>query len=104
MDIAPPRIAETAAAPPPNRRGRADQVIWRLHGGERSLLFGAAGRSHRPGRPQRAGKTTTLRCLAGIIPPTRGTVRIGGFDLATQPVEAKRRLASSPMNRGCSII
>ena len=43
--------------------------------------------------PNGAGKTTTLRCLAGIIPPTRGTVRICGFDLAQQPIEAKRRLA-----------
>ena len=43
--------------------------------------------------PNGAGKTTTLRCLAGIIPATRGTVRIGGFDLARAPIEAKRRLA-----------
>ena len=43
--------------------------------------------------PNGAGKTTTLRCLAGIIPPTRGTLRVGGFDLATQPIDAKRRLA-----------
>jgi ABC-2 type transport system ATP-binding protein len=43
--------------------------------------------------PNGAGKTTTLRCLAGIIPPTRGAVRICGFDLARQPIEAKRRLA-----------
>jgi ABC-2 type transport system ATP-binding protein len=43
--------------------------------------------------PNGAGKTTTLRCLAGIIPPTRGSVRIAGFDMASQPIEAKRRLA-----------
>src|SRR5271170_2906222 len=43
--------------------------------------------------PNGAGKTSTLRCLAGIIPPTRGSVRICGFDMATQPIEAKRRLA-----------
>jgi ABC-2 type transport system ATP-binding protein len=35
--------------------------------------------------PNGAGKTTTLRCLAGIIPPTRGTVRICGHDLAQDP-------------------
>lgn len=46
--------------------------------------------------PNGAGKTTTLRCLAGIIPPTRGTVRIGGFDIARNPIEAKRRLAFFP--------
>jgi ABC-2 type transport system ATP-binding protein len=43
--------------------------------------------------PNGAGKTTTLRCLAGIIPATRGSVRICGRDLATQTIEAKRRLA-----------
>jgi ABC-2 type transport system ATP-binding protein len=43
--------------------------------------------------PNGAGKTSTLRCLAGIIPPSRGTIRICGHDMATNPVEAKRRLA-----------
>jgi ABC-2 type transport system ATP-binding protein len=43
--------------------------------------------------PNGAGKTTTLRCLAGIIPPTRGTVRICGQDMGTNPVGAKRQLA-----------
>lgn len=43
--------------------------------------------------PNGAGKTTTLRCLSGIIPPTRGTIRICGHDLVAQPVAAKRQLA-----------
>lgn len=43
--------------------------------------------------PNGAGKTTTLRCLAGIIPPTRGAVRIGGHDLAGDPISAKKELA-----------
>jgi ABC-2 type transport system ATP-binding protein len=43
--------------------------------------------------PNGAGKTTTLRCLAGIIPPARGTIRVCGHDLATQPIPAKKELA-----------
>ena len=46
--------------------------------------------------PNGAGKTTTLRCVTGIIPPTAGRVRIAGFDLMAQPIEAKRRLAFVP--------
>lgn len=43
--------------------------------------------------PNGAGKTTTLRCLAGIIPPTRGVMRVVGHDLAAQPIPAKKQLA-----------
>jgi ABC-2 type transport system ATP-binding protein len=46
--------------------------------------------------PNGAGKTTTLRCLAGIIPPTRGTIRICGHELATDPIGAKKELAFFP--------
>jgi ABC-2 type transport system ATP-binding protein len=43
--------------------------------------------------PNGAGKTTTLRCLAGIIPPSRGTIRVGGHDIGRDPIEAKKLLA-----------
>lgn len=46
--------------------------------------------------PNGAGKTTTLRCLVGILRPTSGRVRIGGSDLAVDPVAAKRQLAWMP--------
>jgi len=46
--------------------------------------------------PNGAGKTTTLRCIAGILPPNAGLIRLGGFDLVTQPVESRRRLAFMP--------
>src|SRR5712692_1517755 len=39
-----------------------------------------------------AGKTTTLRMLCGLIRPTAGTALIDGFDVFTQPLEAKGRL------------
>ena len=46
--------------------------------------------------PNGAGKTTTLRCLGGILRPTRGTIRIGGHDLVAAPVAAKKLLAFLP--------
>jgi len=46
--------------------------------------------------PNGAGKTTTLRAIAGIIPPTRGRIRIGGHDVATDPLPAKRKLGYIP--------
>ena len=46
--------------------------------------------------PNGAGKTTTLRCLAGIIAPTKGTVAIAGHDIQKDPVPGKRALAFIP--------
>lgn len=46
--------------------------------------------------PNGAGKTTTLRCLAGIIAPTRGSVSIAGHDIQKDSIEAKRALAFIP--------
>jgi ABC-2 type transport system ATP-binding protein len=46
--------------------------------------------------PNGAGKTTTMRMIAGILRPTEGTVKVAGFDLARQPMEAKQRLGFIP--------
>ena len=46
--------------------------------------------------PNGAGKTTTIRCIASLLRPTAGRVRIGGFDLETSPEDAKRALAYVP--------
>jgi ABC-2 type transport system ATP-binding protein len=46
--------------------------------------------------PNGAGKTTTLRSLVGIIRPTRGTIRICGHDLDSDPIAAKQQLAFIP--------
>lgn len=45
-----------------------------------------------------AGKTTTLQTLAGITRPSHGEVLIDGYDIAKQPLRAKRCLGYIPDN------
>ena len=46
--------------------------------------------------PNAAGKTTTIRILAGLMKPTAGRARIAGFDVQLEPIEARRRMAYVP--------
>jgi ABC-2 type transport system ATP-binding protein len=46
--------------------------------------------------PNAAGKTTTIRILAGLMKPTAGTARVAGYDVQAEPLEARRRLAYVP--------
>ena len=52
----------------------------------RGELFGIVG-------PDGAGKTTTLRMLAGVLRPTSGTAVLEGVDVAEDPEGAKLHLA-----------
>jgi len=46
--------------------------------------------------PNAAGKTTTIKILAGLMKPTAGTAKVCGFDVQAEPLEAKRRMAFVP--------
>jgi ABC-2 type transport system ATP-binding protein len=46
--------------------------------------------------PNGAGKTTTIRMIAGLLQPTKGRVVIDGYDVARDPVAAKRTLGFIP--------
>jgi ABC-2 type transport system ATP-binding protein len=63
-----------------------DDVSFRVERGE---VLGFLG-------PNGAGKTTTMRVLTGYMPPTEGNAVVAGYDVLTQPIEAKRRTGYLP--------
>jgi ABC-2 type transport system ATP-binding protein len=46
--------------------------------------------------PNGAGKTTTIKLMCGLLFPTTGRVRIGGFDLQTHGEQARRLISYVP--------
>ena len=46
--------------------------------------------------PNGAGKSTTMKMITGFLTPTNGTVRISGYDILEQPLEAKKRIGYLP--------
>lgn len=48
--------------------------------------------------PNGAGKTTTLRILCGYLPPTAGTVRVGGVDVRRDSLAVRRLIGYLPEN------
>jgi ABC-2 type transport system ATP-binding protein len=43
-----------------------------------------------------AGKSTTMRVLAGVVPPTAGDVRVAGFDIRRETLAVKRAVGYCP--------
>ena len=46
--------------------------------------------------PNGAGKSTTMKMVAGFLAPTSGSAKVAGYDVETQPLEAKRVLGYLP--------
>src|SRR5512146_300471 len=67
-----------------------DHLSFDVKSGE---IFGLVG-------PDGAGKTTTLRMLAGVMPPEEGKATIFGCDVIHDPEGAKRHLSYMPQRFG----
>jgi ABC-2 type transport system ATP-binding protein len=63
-----------------------DDVSFRVERGE---ILGFLG-------PNGAGKTTTMRILTGYMPASEGKAIVAGFDVFTNPLDAKRRTGYLP--------
>jgi ABC-2 type transport system ATP-binding protein len=48
--------------------------------------------------PNGAGKSTTMRMITGFIPPSAGSISVGGFDVVTQAIPARRLIGYLPEN------
>jgi len=51
--------------------------------------------------PNGAGKSTTMRMLTGFLPPSGGTVTVGGYDVAEHPIPAKKLIGYLPESAPC---
>jgi len=67
-----------------------DHLTFEVHAGE---IFGLVG-------PDGAGKTTTLRMLAGVLTPDGGSATVAGADIARDPEAAKAHLSYMPQRFG----
>jgi ABC-2 type transport system ATP-binding protein len=56
-------------------------------------IFGLVG-------PDGAGKTTTLRVLAGVLPPDEGSVTVAGCDVIGDPERVKHHISYMPQRFG----
>ena len=63
-----------------------DDVSFQVNKGE---VLGFLG-------PNGAGKSTTMRMITGYLAPSSGRAKVCGFDVASQPLEAKRRIGYLP--------
>lgn len=69
-----------------NGLAAVDSITLTVYEGE---IFGLVG-------PDGAGKTTTLRILSGVMPPTSGEVHVLGYDVKARPESIKPMVGYMP--------
>ncbi len=63
---------------------------------DRLTLHVAAGELFAFLGPNGAGKTTTIKLMCGLLFPTSGTVRVGGFDMEKEGDRARQLISYVP--------
>jgi ABC-type multidrug transport system, ATPase component len=48
--------------------------------------------------PNGAGKTTTIKMIVGLLNPDGGSIKVNGFDIGKNPLEAKKHIGYVPDN------
>ena len=61
-------------------------IDLQAYAGQATALLGRNG----------AGKSTTMRVLAGVVPPTAGMVLVAGHDVRTDALQVKRAVGYCP--------
>src|SRR3989304_5944688 len=74
MSSSPPQIEIRNLVKKYGEKAAVDDVSLDVYGGE---IFGFLG-------PNGAGKTTTIKAVVGLLQPTSGPGRVGGFDILRQ--------------------
>jgi len=79
MSLAQPLIETRRLVKRYGEKVAVDDVTLEVYAGE---IFGFLG-------PNGAGKTTTIKVVVGLLQPSAGEVRVAGWDVQTEPLQAK---------------
>ena len=74
---------------PKSDKVAVNNISFELQPGE---IFGFLGQNG-------AGKSTTIKCLTGILPYDSGTIEICGYDMKKEPIKAKMNMGYVPDNQ-----
>lgn len=82
------KISHLVKTYPKSDRVAVNDISIELRPGE---IFGFLGQNG-------AGKSTTIKCLTGILPFDSGTIEICGYDIQKEPIKAKMLMGYVPDN------
>ena len=79
-------LSNVSKSYPGKDRKAVDGLTWTVSDGRITGFFG----------PNGAGKSTTLKMICGVYSIDEGSIKINGYDIATDAVEAKRQFGYVP--------